>query len=137
LTEAAVFGLKAGNEAAKYALQNSKKQKEKPSELYLREKYFFNNQPEISNNPMADTRNKLCKTMDDKVGILRNENDLRSALDDIERWHKILKAYRPNGYPSLLDKEQLSLMLAASQIITQAAIDRKISIGSHFRTDIL
>ena len=68
--------------------------------------------------------NLLRKTMWDDVGVVRNEDSMKHAL---------------NVFDEISEKSPESLMLHnmidAARIITQAALQRKESRGGHYRTD--
>jgi L-aspartate oxidase len=68
---------------------------------------------------------KLRQTMNDNVGIIRDDNSLRQALQDIS---ELEEAY-DNGSTAWLN------ITAAATIISAAALRRKESRGGHFRTD--
>jgi succinate dehydrogenase / fumarate reductase, flavoprotein subunit len=81
----------------------------------------------------------LQDTMQDLVGIVRQENEMLHALECIEK----LKAraaragVRGNrefngGWHTAID---LGHLLTVSEIITRAALERKESRGAHFRDD--
>jgi succinate dehydrogenase / fumarate reductase flavoprotein subunit len=77
--------------------------------------------------------------MQDRVGIVRNESDLRSALEAIatlrERAARVgvggNREYNP-GWHTALDLESL---LTCAEAVTRSAIERKESRGGHFRED--
>ncbi len=81
----------------------------------------------------------LQDTMQDLVGIVRNEPEMRRALDDLqalrERARRIgvggHREYNP-GWHAALDLHNLLLV---SEAITRAAIERRESRGGHFRDD--
>jgi pyruvate/2-oxoacid:ferredoxin oxidoreductase alpha subunit len=77
--------------------------------------------------------------MQDYVGIVRNEADMRRALERIERLrgeasHIAVTGHREYnpGWHTALD---LRCMLIVSEAITRAAIERKESRGAQFRED--
>ena len=82
---------------------------------------------------------ELQDVMQDNVGIVRNEADMKKALDAIEglkaRAAKVAvggnREYNP-GWHTALD---LSNMLTCSEVIAMCAIERKESRGGHFRED--
>jgi succinate dehydrogenase / fumarate reductase flavoprotein subunit len=81
----------------------------------------------------------LQELMQDKVGIVRREDELREALDGIaglrERAAMVgvpgNREYNP-GWHTALD---LGNLLDISEAITRAALDRRESRGGHFRDD--
>jgi succinate dehydrogenase / fumarate reductase flavoprotein subunit len=82
---------------------------------------------------------ELQDLMQDNVGIVRNEADMKKALDGIQglkaRAAKVAvggnREYNP-GWHTALD---LGSMLTCSEVIAMCAIERKESRGGHFRED--
>lgn len=77
-------------------------------------------------------KNKLQNIMWNYAGILRNEKDLCTALDDLEKLQ--------NEFPrknKCLNREEYEFrnMLIISRLIVHCALSRKESRGAHFRTD--
>ena len=69
-------------------------------------------------------REALRKLMWEKVGIIRNEIDLKTALLEIEKMK--------------LEKEidfETSNLLTLAHLVTLAALERKESRGAHYRSD--
>jgi succinate dehydrogenase / fumarate reductase flavoprotein subunit len=81
----------------------------------------------------------LQESMQDLVGIVRNEREMRSALEKIgnlrARADKVgvtgNREYNP-GWHTALDLENL---LTVSEAIARAALERKESRGAQFRED--
>ena len=81
----------------------------------------------------------LQETMQDLVGIVRTEQEMLRALDEIaslkERARRVSvdgnREYN-NGWHTALD---LANLLTVSEAITRAALERKESRGGHFRED--
>lgn len=77
-------------------------------------------------------RRMLKKAMWENTGIVRNEFGLKNALrvlDDIELITRNSRVYASKeGY-------ELRNSLVAAKLITEAALERKNSIGAHFRED--
>jgi succinate dehydrogenase / fumarate reductase flavoprotein subunit len=81
----------------------------------------------------------LQATMQDLVGIVRTEQELREALERIGQLRDQARAvgvvgnreYNP-GWHTALD---LANLLIVSEAVTRAAIDRRESRGGHFRDD--
>ena len=84
-------------------------------------------------------QHELQQKMQDLVGIVRTEEDMKRALAEIEsfkqRSGKVCvhgnREYN-TGWHTALD---LSNLLTISEAITRAAIERKESRGGHFRED--
>ncbi|MCK4258574.1 MAG: L-aspartate oxidase [Halanaerobiales bacterium] len=75
-------------------------------------------------------RKQFQKLMSAKVGILRNETSLKSALTQVTEWSKFLQY----GFFSMDEWETQNMILVAS-IMIQSALTRKESRGAHYRTD--
>ena len=138
LSDLLVFGQRAGEYAAKFAKENSLgtiNSEELASAEKVALRPFEHNGSE---NPYA-VQHKLQDTMQDLVGIVRQESEMLQALDRI-RELKIAsqtvsvdgnREYNP-GWHTALD---LSNLLTVSEIVTYAALERKESRGAHFRDD--
>jgi succinate dehydrogenase / fumarate reductase, flavoprotein subunit len=140
LSDLLVFGKRAGEFAAAFAKENSLGKSDNDKiDIVAREALApFESRGSGSENPYQ-VQKDLQETMQDLVGIVRNENEMRQALDQIGR----LKAragkvsvignreYNP-GWHTALDLENL---LTVSEAITRAALERKESRGAQFRED--
>jgi L-aspartate oxidase len=125
LLEGIVFGARAGKEAAHYASQ-------------------VRNLPDTITNPYAkagsyskkelaevdELRGILRKLMWDRVGIIRCGESLSEAMNQLQEWEPWLK--RIFHHRSGLE---LQNMITTASLITQAALQRKESVGAHYRTD--
>ena len=138
LSDLLVFGKRAGEFAAKFAKENSlgKIDNEKIDDAARAAvEPFERNKGE---NPYEVQRD-LQETMQDLVGIVRNKDEMRRALDTIENLKtRAVKAavtgnreYNP-GWHTALDLKNL---LTVSEAITRAALERKESRGAQFRED--
>jgi succinate dehydrogenase / fumarate reductase flavoprotein subunit len=84
-------------------------------------------------------QHELQKMMQELVGIVRQESEMRRALDALKALRDRAKRvgvegnreYNP-GWHTALDLDNL---LTVSEAITLAAIERKESRGGHFRDD--
>ena len=138
LSDLLVFGKRAGEFAAKFARENEHGQIDSDKiDTYAREalKPFQNSSGE---NPYSVQRD-LQEVMQHNVGIVRDEGEMRSALDHLKTfWDRAARAgvtgnrdFNP-GWHTALDLENL---LTVSEAITRAALERKESRGAHFRED--
>jgi L-aspartate oxidase len=73
-------------------------------------------------------RKLLQQLMWNAAGIERNEHDLAVALDQVRHW-------RVAGN-SVSDRETANLLLLA-EVVLEAALERRKSVGAHFRADAL
>src|SRR5206468_11088466 len=81
----------------------------------------------------------LQKVMQHNVGIVRDESEMRSALDHLKTfWERVARVgvtgnrdFNP-GWHTALDLKNL---LTVAEAITHAALERKESRGAQFRDD--
>jgi succinate dehydrogenase / fumarate reductase flavoprotein subunit len=138
LSDLLVFGKRAGEFAAKFAKANSLGKIDNDKiEIVAREALapFDRSNGE---NPYQ-VQKDLQDTMQDLVGIVRNESEMREALETINGLKKRAenaavpgnREYNP-GWHTALDLKNL---LTVSEAITRAALERKESRGAQFRED--
>ncbi len=138
LSDLIVFGKRAGEFAAKFAKENAHGQIDNDRvNLYASEtlKPFENSSGE---NPYSVQRD-LQEVMQHNVGIVRDEGEMRSALDHLKTfWDRAARVgvtgnrdFNP-GWHTALDLRNL---LTVSEAITRAALERKESRGAQFRED--
>jgi succinate dehydrogenase / fumarate reductase flavoprotein subunit len=138
LSDLLVFGKRAGEFAAKFAKENSlgKIDNEKIDKAARAAVEPF--ERSTSENPYGVQRD-LQESMQDLVGIVRNENEMRSALEKIGNLRARAETvgvtgnreYNP-GWHTALDLKNL---LTVSEAIARAALERKESRGAQFRED--
>jgi succinate dehydrogenase / fumarate reductase flavoprotein subunit len=136
ITEAFVFGARAGRNAAQYALQNSMQwqpQAASPALDLLRSA-----QRRDAPN-LAAVVAELKAVMADLVGPFRTEQKLRSALEAIERLKSDIGETPVSSAaafdPVLVDWLDLRNMLLVAQSVTVPALARTESRGAHQRED--
>jgi succinate dehydrogenase / fumarate reductase flavoprotein subunit len=138
LSDLLVFGKRAGEYAALFAKANTLgavNQEEVAAAESRALEPFAREGPE---NPYA-VQYTLQDTMQELVGIVRQEGEMLQALQQIERLKQ--RAERAavaghleynNGWHTSIDLHNL---LTVSEIITRSALERKESRGGHFRDD--
>jgi succinate dehydrogenase flavoprotein subunit len=138
LSDLLVFGKRAGEHAATFALQHQAGQVNRDEvEKAARQALEPFDRP-AGESPFLIQRD-LQETMQELVGIVRREEELQKALAALEQLGSRLlhtgvqgnREYNP-GWHTALD---LSNMLLISEAISRAAIERKESRGAHFRDD--
>jgi succinate dehydrogenase / fumarate reductase, flavoprotein subunit len=138
LTEAFVFGRRAGKSAAarvaKMSRQNFRAQDAAPALDLVRA-----NASGGRNSNTAEMVASLQATMADNVGPLRTGAKLKRAVDDIAALASVL-GEQPFGRGGAFDTERLDWfdlrnMLVAAGAIAQAAQNRSESRGAHQRED--
>jgi succinate dehydrogenase / fumarate reductase flavoprotein subunit len=138
LSDLLVFGKRAGEFAAKFAKENSHGRIDNNKiDMYAGEalKPFENSSGE---NPYLVQRD-LQEVMQHNVGIVRDEGEMRSALDHLKAfWERAARVgvtgnrdFNP-GWHTALDLKNL---LTVAEAITCAALERKESRGAQFRED--
>lgn len=139
LSDLLVFGKRAGEFAAKFAKENSagainNGQVEECTRKAL-EPFERGNDGESPYQIQYD----LQEMMQDLVGIVRQEAEMRRALSGLEKlWDRSKRVgvmgnreYNP-GWHTALD---LGNLLTVSEAITRSALERTESRGAHFRED--
>lgn len=138
LSDLIVFGKRAGEYAAKYAKDNADVSVASDQIDEIAKLALAPFERDAKEGPY-DVQYALQDMMQDLVGIVRVEDEMKKALEGLEE----LKAravkvgvhgnreYNP-GWHTALDLDNL---LTVSEAITRAAIERKESRGGHFRDD--
>jgi succinate dehydrogenase / fumarate reductase flavoprotein subunit len=138
LSDLLVFGKRAGEFAAKFARENQHGTIDRQKIDIVAREALASFERRDGENPYAIQKD-LQETMQDLVGIVRNETEMRQALEKIGnfkmRAEKTAVAgnreYNP-GWHTALDLKNL---LTVSEAITCAALERKESRGAQFRED--
>lgn len=138
LSDLLVFGKRAGEYAARFAKENKFGSIDENELKVLSEKVLNAFDKNDGENPFQ-VQYDLQEMMQDLVGIVRNENELKQAAAELEslrvRSNKIKVAGNREfnaGWHTAIDLHNL---LTVSEAITLAAINRKESRGAHFRED--
>ena len=136
LADTQVFGKRAGESAANNALL---------TEFEFNEALVNEEEEKILNIFKTgdiyphEIKTKLIDTMWANVAIIRSENGLKLALKIIEDLKmKSLNMNVPEGLgfnKNLLDALEIENMLTVASIVTQSALMRRESRGSHYRED--
>ena len=143
LTECLVFGAEAGIGAAQYAARQGSPSFGNPVQgLALEEeKRIYDRVLKSERGEKISTiRAEMQKTMEEHVGIYRDENSLRQAcglIGDLkQRMKNALVEDKDRVYNTdLVSALELDFMLDVAETIAYAALARKESRGAHSRTD--
>jgi succinate dehydrogenase / fumarate reductase flavoprotein subunit len=140
LSDLLVFGKRAGEFAAKFAKENQHGAiNTSEMESVVREALRpFESRGRGSENPYTLQRD-LQETMQDNVGIVRTEEEMKSQLEHLGKlWERASQVgvsgnreFNP-GWHTALDLKNL---LTVSEAVTRAALERKESRGAQFRED--
>jgi succinate dehydrogenase / fumarate reductase flavoprotein subunit len=138
LSDLLVFGQRAGEYAAKFAKENPlgaiNTEKLASTEKWALQPFGRNS----SENPYT-VQHQLQDTMQDLVGIVRQEQEMLQAIERIRELRIASEAVSVDGnreynagWHTALDLHNL---LTVSEIVTRAALERQESRGAHFRDD--
>jgi succinate dehydrogenase / fumarate reductase flavoprotein subunit len=139
LSDLLVFGKRAGEYAAKFAKENgATKIDDAQVDAIAKRAVEPFSRGGAAEGPYQ-VQSDLQNLMQDQVGIVRREEDMKDALAKLGGlWERSKKtgvegnrAYNPGWHTSL----DLKNLLTVSEAITRAAIARKESRGGHFRDD--
>ena len=138
LSDLLVFGKRAGEFAAKFAKENSLGNVDNAKVDIAAREALAPFEQSGGENPYEVQQN-LQEIMQDSVGIVRHESEMKSALEQLGKFWQDVKCvgitgnreFNP-GWHTALDLKNL---LTVSEAITRAALERKESRGAQFRED--
>jgi succinate dehydrogenase / fumarate reductase flavoprotein subunit len=138
LSDIVVFGKRAGEYAARFAKENQPGKIDNDKIDMVAREALQPFERSAGENPYTIQRD-LQEIMQDNVGIVRTEAEMRSALEHLktlsERANRAVvtghREFNP-GWHTALD---LKTLLVVSEAITVAALERKESRGAQFRDD--
>jgi succinate dehydrogenase / fumarate reductase flavoprotein subunit len=138
LSDLLVFGKRAGEYAAQFAKANTLGAVNQEQVVATESRALEPFAREGSENPYA-VQHALQDTMQDLVGIVRQESEMLQALRQIEQLKQraeraVVTGHREynNGWHTAIDLHNL---LTVSEIVTRSALERRESRGGHFRDD--
>jgi succinate dehydrogenase / fumarate reductase flavoprotein subunit len=141
LLETVVFGKIAGENARDYV---KAKDFEDPAVIENAVKEESNKISELLNRKSKEAffgiRDELRTVMDEKVGIFRDEQNLKAASEKINELKARFRNVHVRNKGSVFNQElvnvlELEGMLDVGQVICIGALARRESRGSHYRTD--
>ena len=138
LSDLLVFGKRAGQYAACYAKENSLGAINSDEVAAAEKQALAPFERDGAEGPYA-VQHALQDMMQDLVGIVRQEKEMLEALERIQEFRVRAarvgvtgnREYNP-GWHTAID---LNNLLAVSEMVTRAALERKESRGAHFRDD--
>jgi succinate dehydrogenase / fumarate reductase flavoprotein subunit len=142
--ECLVWGRITGQEAIKYIFEKNPPQPKIPEEKIKQEtKRVFEEflSKEGKQNPYQ-IRKELRETMDRFVGVFRDENGLKNALETIRKLKERFRDIKIQDKSSIYNTDltsvlELDYMLDVAEVITLGALLRRESRGAHSRTDFV
>lgn len=136
LADTQVFGKRAGEYAAKNALEGEIKSNDAFAEA---EKERISNLIKDGDVYPFEIKKELEEVMWKNVAIIRNEDGLKKALKRINELKEMSKNMRVSGMVSydndLLDALEVTKMLDVAGLVTKSALLRTESRGAHYRED--
>ncbi|GAB6154987.1 fumarate reductase subunit A [Desulfosporosinus burensis] len=141
LTEAAVFGRRAGRWAAAECVQQKSSVLSRPfMEEFLETRFGQWVSTELSvslevSSSWLETQQDLKCSMGLYVGVIRSKKGLQQAKADLLTIADRLNSQPLRTYGDLLQYCQQKMMVITSNLIVDAAWQRSTSIGSHYRDD--
>ena len=138
LSDLLVFGKRAGEFAARFASENKTAPIDEAQVATAARRALEPFERSGSENPYQ-VQQDLQEMMQDLVGIVRTEAEMKRALDGIESLRSRAgrarvagnREYNP-GWHTALD---LPNLLTVSEAVTRSALERTESRGAHFRED--
>jgi succinate dehydrogenase / fumarate reductase flavoprotein subunit len=138
LSDLLVFGKRAGEFAAKFGKENPLGKIDNEKIDMVAREALAPFERSAGENPYQVQKN-LQETMQENVGIVRNEKEMISALERVEefleRAHRVGVAGNREFNPGWHTALDLKNLLTVSEAITRAALERKESRGAQFRED--
>jgi len=133
LTEAAVFGARAGAEAARYAsaapAADAEALAEEEEETYARIA------GRSHGHKPADIMGALRDTMWEKAGVVRDGQMLVEAYQKVQDLRDDARQVAAGHGRPMMAALELPMALDAAEMIIRAAMERRESRGAHFRRD--
>jgi succinate dehydrogenase / fumarate reductase flavoprotein subunit len=140
LSDLLVFGRRAGLGAAAYveSLGDDRPNVSDPEIASAQQTAVAPFESDGGENPYT-LHQELQQTMNDLVGIIRREEEMRDALERLEKLQDRARRLSVEGHRQFNPGWHLALdlrnMLAASECVARAALEREESRGGHTRDD--
>jgi len=138
LSDLLVFGKRAGEHAARFAREHASARIDDGQVEQATARALAPFEASGTEGPYA-VQHDLQAMMQDLVGIVRREDEMKEALAGLARLRERAKAARVTGNreynPSWHTALDLDNLLTASEAVTRSALERKESRGGHFRED--
>ena len=138
LSDLLVFGRRAGLAAAEHAQRVGSSAIVESEIVEATEEMLQPFERKVSDSPY-DVHRDLQETMQNYVGIFRNEDDLKKGLSEIQNLKRRAAGVRVDGSrlfnPGWHLARDLKSMLTVSEAVALSALERKESRGAHSRID--
>jgi len=138
LSDLLVFGKRAGEFAAKFARENSLGAIDN-SKIDITAREALAPFERTGNENPYQVQHDLQEIMQNSVGIVRNENEMKPVLERLKEFRDRANGVRVTGNrefnPGWHTALDLKNLLTVAEAITCAALERKESRGAQFRED--
>ncbi len=139
VADSIVYGARAGDSMVRY-LEGARS--EEPSEAQVRdlaEVWLRSLKFDRGENAFA-LREQLDNLMWEKVGIVRNQQGLHAALDELSRLGEQTRLVKVSGDPAFNLEWNAAINLAnlniVAEMVAHSALYRRESRGAHYRSDL-
>ncbi len=123
LLEGLVFGNKIGQEVNEYLMDSGLKNREL--------KISFKADRVYKDIDYKKIKTKIQEIMTLNVGIIRNEDGLLNAKNEIENFYDLLKDFDDRT----IEYFEIKNMITLARLVIKSALEREESRGAHFRSD--
>ena len=139
LSDLLVFGKRAGEHAALFAKANRAAAIDERQVGAAARRALEPFERAAGGESPYDVQHALQDVMQDLVGIVRSEREMRRALEELARLRERARRVRVSGHreynPGWHAALDLHSLLTVSEVITRSAVERRESRGGHFRED--
>ncbi|NYT19114.1 MAG: FAD-dependent oxidoreductase [Methanosarcinales archaeon] len=142
LLDTVVFGRRAGVHAADYIASLEETNDEPLIQALDSERTAISEMMGKDGESYSSIREELKKTMQENVGVFREQGKLEKAVEDIKYLEKRARSLKVRTEArefnlELLNAIELKGMLDLAHVIALGALVREESRGAHYRTDFL
>jgi len=135
-----VFGKRAGIDMVRFCQENDLLPLPKEPEAFVREQLDTLRSRQKGRERVADIRSEMQDVMMDYVGVFREEDGIKQAIDKLkelqERYQQIgLDDKGKRFNTDVLEAWELGALLDVAEVTAVAALDRTESRGGHYRED--
>jgi succinate dehydrogenase / fumarate reductase flavoprotein subunit len=135
-----VFGKRSGMDMVRFCQENDLLPLPKEPEAFAREQLEALRNPKKGRERAADIRREMQDVMMDHVGVFREEEGIKQAIDRLkdlqERYqHIVLDDDGKRFNTDVLEAWELGALLDTAAVTAVAALERTESRGGHYRED--
>jgi succinate dehydrogenase / fumarate reductase flavoprotein subunit len=135
-----VFGKRSGIDMVRFCKENDLLPLPKEPEAFAREQLEALRNPKNGRERAADIRREMQDVMMDYVGVFREEEGIKQAIDRLkdlqERYQRIVLDDEGKCFNTdVLEAWELGALLDTAEVTAVAALERTESRGGHYRED--